>query len=211
MSATVSHITGILIVCSTICSGEHHRNHQSSAPLSFVREIYRWAVESHHKGPVTRNMFPFAYVIIQMLYDKVHNYCGTMTDQPTNQPTSQPTDLTNQPDRVGVSSHIWLIKDDKFKSYSRSSSTAISRGNSWDFTDIDYILRLPITQNIFDGRFENYNSVTLCCCREKISVSNRFKQKFGVSVGRECRRLPTNFEKKSDNCKWYFTLGMVMV
>ena len=35
------------------------RKYQSSALLAFVRGIHRWPVNSPHKGPVTRKMFPF--------------------------------------------------------------------------------------------------------------------------------------------------------
>ena len=37
MSAMASQITGVLIVCSTVCSGADQRNHQRSASLAFVR------------------------------------------------------------------------------------------------------------------------------------------------------------------------------
>ena len=40
------------------------KKHQSSASLAFVRGIHRWPVNSPHKGPVTRNMFPFDDVIM---------------------------------------------------------------------------------------------------------------------------------------------------
>ena len=38
--------------------------HQSSAPLAFVRGIHQWPVDSPHKGPVMREMFPFDDVIM---------------------------------------------------------------------------------------------------------------------------------------------------
>ena len=41
------------------------KKHQSSASLSFVRGIHRSPVNSPHKGPVTRKMFPFDDVIMQ--------------------------------------------------------------------------------------------------------------------------------------------------
>ena len=63
MSAMVSQITGASIVYSTVCSGADQRKHQSSALLAFVRGIRRWPVNSSHKGPVTRKMFPFDDVI----------------------------------------------------------------------------------------------------------------------------------------------------
>ena len=40
------------------------RKHQSSASLSFVRGIHRWPVNSPHKRPVIRKMFPFDDVIV---------------------------------------------------------------------------------------------------------------------------------------------------
>ena len=39
---------------------------QSSASLAFVRGIHRWPVNSSHKWPVTRKMFPFDDVIMEM-------------------------------------------------------------------------------------------------------------------------------------------------
>ena len=62
--AMASQITSVSIVSSTVCSGVDHRKHQSSAPLAFVRGIRRWPVNSPHKGPVTRKIFPFDDVII---------------------------------------------------------------------------------------------------------------------------------------------------
>ena len=59
MSAMASQITGVSIVCSIFCSGADQRKHQSSASLAFVRGIHHWPVNSPHKGPVTRKMFPF--------------------------------------------------------------------------------------------------------------------------------------------------------
>ena len=64
MSATASQITGVSIVYSTFCSGADQRRHQSSASLAFALRIHRWPVNSPHKGPVTRNMFPFDDVIM---------------------------------------------------------------------------------------------------------------------------------------------------
>ena len=63
-----SQITGVSIVCSTICSGADQRNHQSSASLAFVRGIHRWPVDSPHKGPITRKMFPLDDVIMNWIF-----------------------------------------------------------------------------------------------------------------------------------------------
>ena len=60
----VSQITGVSIVCSTVCSGADQRNCQSSASLAFVRGIHWWLVNSPHKGPAMQKMFPFDDVIM---------------------------------------------------------------------------------------------------------------------------------------------------
>ena len=70
MAAMASQITGVLVVCLTICSGTDQRKHQSSASLPFVREIHRWPVNYLHKGPVTWKMFPFDDLIMIMAKTK---------------------------------------------------------------------------------------------------------------------------------------------
>ena len=60
----VSQITGITIIYSTVHSGADQKKHQSSASLTFVWGIHRWPVNSPHKWPVTRKMFPFNDVIM---------------------------------------------------------------------------------------------------------------------------------------------------
>ena len=67
MAAMASQITSFTIVYSTVYSGVDQRKYQSSASLAFVRGIHRWPVNSPHKGPVTRNVFPFDDVIIYWL------------------------------------------------------------------------------------------------------------------------------------------------
>ena len=59
MGAMASQITSLTIVYSIVYLGADQRKHQSSASLAFVRGIHRWPVNSPHKGPVTRKMFPF--------------------------------------------------------------------------------------------------------------------------------------------------------
>ena len=59
MGAMASQITSLIIVYSTVYSGAYQRKHQSSASLAFVRGIHRGPVNSPHKWPVTRKMFPF--------------------------------------------------------------------------------------------------------------------------------------------------------
>ena len=77
MNATASQITSLTIVYSTIYSGADKKKHQSSASLAFERGIHRWPVNSPHKWPVTRKMFPFNDVImICPLYLIVLGRCG---------------------------------------------------------------------------------------------------------------------------------------
>ena len=64
MSTITSKITSFTIVYSTVYSGADQRKHQSSASLAFVRGIHRGPVNSPHKWPVTRKMFPFDDVIM---------------------------------------------------------------------------------------------------------------------------------------------------
>ena len=77
MSVMVSQVTLLTIVCSSVYSGAYQRKHQSSASLAFVRGIDRWPVNSPHKGPVTRKMFPFDDVIMVI---NMHTYTPTVVD-----------------------------------------------------------------------------------------------------------------------------------
>ena len=69
MGAKPSQITSLAIVYSTVYSGANQRKHQSSASLAFVRGIHRGPVNSPHKWPVTRKMFPFDDVTMYMTRD----------------------------------------------------------------------------------------------------------------------------------------------
>ena len=65
MGAMASQITSPTIVCSTLyCANQ--RKHQSSASLALVRGIHRWPVNSPHKWPVARKMFPYDDVIMSI-------------------------------------------------------------------------------------------------------------------------------------------------
>ena len=59
MVAMASPITSLTIVYSTVYSGAYQRKYQSPASLAFVRGIHHGSVNSSHKWPVTRKMFPF--------------------------------------------------------------------------------------------------------------------------------------------------------
>ena len=68
ISVMTSKITSLTIVYSTVYSGTDLRKHHSSASLAFVMEIRWWSVNSPHRGSVTRKMFPFDDVIINMTH-----------------------------------------------------------------------------------------------------------------------------------------------
>ena len=64
MGAIASQITSLTVVYSTVYSHANQRKHQSSASLAFVWGNSPGPVNSPHKGPVTRKMFPFDDVIM---------------------------------------------------------------------------------------------------------------------------------------------------
>ena len=76
MGAMASQITSLTIVYLTVFSGAHQRKHQSSASLAFVRGIHRWPVNSPHKWPVTRKMFPLDDVIMTHISIKQYIHAG---------------------------------------------------------------------------------------------------------------------------------------
>ena len=64
ISVMSSQITSLTIVYSTFYSGTNQRKHKRSESLAFVRAIHRRPVNSLHKGPVSRKMFPFDDVVM---------------------------------------------------------------------------------------------------------------------------------------------------
>ena len=64
MGAIASQITSLTIDFSTVYPDTDQRKFQSSASLAFVQGIHRGPVNSPHKWPVTRKMFPFDDVIM---------------------------------------------------------------------------------------------------------------------------------------------------
>ena len=80
MGAMASQIS-LQIIYSNVYAGADQRKIQSSVSLAFVRGIHRWPVNSLHKGPVTRKMFPFDDVImlhawIKSKWNIFHGWCG---------------------------------------------------------------------------------------------------------------------------------------
>ena len=75
MGEIASQITSFPIVYSTVYSGADQSKHQSWASLAFVWGIHRRPVNSPHKWPVTRKMFPFDDVI--MVEHSLTGICAT--------------------------------------------------------------------------------------------------------------------------------------
>ena len=67
MSQTASQITSLTIVYSIVYWGTDQGKHQSSTSLAFVWGIHRGLVNSPHKWPAMRKMFPFDDVIMHAL------------------------------------------------------------------------------------------------------------------------------------------------
>ena len=67
MGTMASPITSLTIVYSTFIQAQIKKKHQSSVLLAFVRGIHRGPVNSPHKWPVTRKMFPFDDVIMSLM------------------------------------------------------------------------------------------------------------------------------------------------
>ena len=67
MGAIAYQVTSLTIVYSAVYSDADQRKHQSFASLAFVRGIHRGPVNSPHKWPVTRKIFPFDAVIMECL------------------------------------------------------------------------------------------------------------------------------------------------
>ena len=115
MSLIAFQITSLTIVYSTVYSGADQRKHQSSASLAFVRGIHRGRVNSPHKWPVTRKMFPFDDVIMGGLFRTTAP--GISFEVPEDNPEILPLFLTEikifAPTSLSTSCHLY---DDKYTS-----------------------------------------------------------------------------------------------
>ena len=80
MGTMASQIPRFTTVYSSVYSGADQGKHQSSALLAFVRVIHRLPVNSPHKGPATRKMFPFDDVIMKTAVYSVREYWRKWTE-----------------------------------------------------------------------------------------------------------------------------------
>ena len=72
MATIAFRITRLTIVYSNVYSEANQRKHRSSASLAFGRGIHWGLVNSPHKWPVTRKMFPFDDVIMKKQTTKTY-------------------------------------------------------------------------------------------------------------------------------------------
>ena len=79
MGAIASQITSLTIVYLTVYAGADQSKHQSPASLAFVWGIHRGPVNSPHKWPVTRKMFPFDDVIMSIPHTRRRHDMATLS------------------------------------------------------------------------------------------------------------------------------------
>ena len=75
MGTVASQITSLTFVYTTVYPDADQSKHQSSASLAFVWGIHRGPVNSLHKWPATRKMFPFDDVIMKPVLHKWGTRC----------------------------------------------------------------------------------------------------------------------------------------
>ena len=126
MGTVASQITSLMIVYPTLYSDEDQRKHQSSTSLAFVRGIHRGPVNSLHKWPVTRKMFPFHDIIMHhgsdntptipcLITDSIHHIDGLVQDcgisianaQEILQPCTKPTKSNDYVIETQLQSQRW--------------------------------------------------------------------------------------------------------
>ena len=110
--AIVSQITSLTIVYSTVYSDADQRKHQSSASLAFVWGIHRGPVNSPHKLPVTRKMFPFDDVIMETSHTRGPFYEHGLISDPAWMNTHIPRKVWDEitysvPNFNGYTVEVW--------------------------------------------------------------------------------------------------------
>ena len=108
MSPMVSQITSLTSVYSTLYSGTDQRKHQSSASLTLVWGIHRWPVNSPHKRPVTRKMFPFDDVIIFIVgISRLGPAFSVLRQSPASFTSIDSVTITAMPNMNPISLHVY--------------------------------------------------------------------------------------------------------
>ena len=102
----------------------------SSASLAFVNELYRWPVNSPHKRPVTRKMFPFNDVImkfadnVSIMAELQYHSLWKLDDVPASMMRSRHLFLTQNTQQIEeriLHPRKWAVR----KSHLRNSSSVV--------------------------------------------------------------------------------------
>ena len=107
MRANAYQITSLTIVYSAVYVGADQRKYQSSASLALVLGIHRRPVNSPHKWPVTRKMFPFDDVIMSITVTSMPNHLTMIHPSITDWLgwTKWHTTYNNKPTIPGINSY----------------------------------------------------------------------------------------------------------
>ena len=163
MGAIASQITSLTIVYSADYSGVDQSKHQSSASLAFVWGIHRGPVNSPHKGPVTRNVFPFDDVIMKWLIctPLVRGFQAYIIDNQTVGGWYFRFPLASLLE--GVSSFqfhnsLTNLSRQRWRDFEKSQhrlhvDLSVSREQSTAFTHLPLDKMAAISQTMFSGRF----------------------------------------------------------
>ena len=135
-------------------SGADQRKHQSSASLAFVWGIHRWVVNSPHKWPVTRKMFPFDVIMINLvkitgyhlMLNHWQNRCWHIVIEPLGTKFSELN--LNQNTTTFIQENEWMVIS------SRVPGVNVIHGVNWlqllssnDSSQLRYCFLLNITFN----------------------------------------------------------------
>ena len=110
MSAMASQITSLKLFTQPFVQAQIKENIKGSASLAFVKGIHRWPMNSPHKGPVTRKMFPFDDVI--MAYWDITEFMCSIDIANMNYSRQLQINIFTyccQPDWCEVFVRMWLI------------------------------------------------------------------------------------------------------
>ena len=120
MTMMASQITSLTVVYSTVYLDADHRKHQSSASLAFVWGNSPGPVNSPHKGPVTRKMFPFDDVIMWAGGGKSPFWCQASTKSKPSPELNQRSIIFNC---ILAKKMLWNFKS--------NYSVLLGTGSSW--------------------------------------------------------------------------------
>ena len=98
-----------LIITVTSYCVQSRLKHQSSASLAFVRGLHRWPVNSPHKWPITRKIFPFDDLI--MWYIDISLFVWSLVDSRHFQKWGGKAEVYRRTIFNAISFHVkWMIR-----------------------------------------------------------------------------------------------------